>query len=349
MSELRGLDTERLQGWLEKNLPDRIEQELRATMLVGGLSNLTYRLDAGTEPFVLRRPPLGHVQSTAHDMSREFRIISALAPTDVAVPPALLLEPDAEADAGIGAPFYLMDFVTGEILSTRAKNQPFSTAQLHRLSLDLIDTLAALHRLDPATVGLADFGHEEGYMERQLRRWGTQYEGSQSRDLPSLDRLQDALRDRMPATLHSSLLHGDYRLDNAIVATDAAGDPHIAAVLDWEMATIGDSFADLGLLGLYWNVNELDALRDAVPSAVDTGAGYPTLDELVDHYAHARRIAVPDLGWYVAFSAYKLAVILEGIHFRYQAGETVGAGFDRVGQLVEPLALVGLGSLSRRR
>ncbi len=337
---LRGLDLALLEPWLRSTLPSRADGPLTATMLAGGRSNLTYKLDAGEAPLVLRRPPLGHVQSTAHDMAMEFRIISALAGTAVPVPAALRYRDDADGAAGVGTPFYLMDFVEGRIIATTKSNADFSHEQLRRLSLDLVEVLAALHSIDPAGVGLGDFGHPDGYLQRQLKRWRTQYEGSRNRELPDLDRLQEALGENVPQTTQVSILHGDYRLDNAIVSV-TEGTPRIAAILDWEMATIGDSFADLGLLGLYWNVSAIEGAA-AVPSAVDFAAGYPTFAELVESYARVRGIAVPDLSWYLAFSAYKLAIILEGIHFRFQAGETVGAGFDAIGGLVAPLADAGL-------
>ncbi len=338
---VRGLDLTKLEPWLAEALPDRVSAPLEAAILAGGRSNLTYRLDAGGSPMVLRRPPLGHVQSTAHDMAREFRIISALAGTAVPVPTALRFDDDSAGAAGVGTPFYLMDFVDGRILSSTKANAAFTAGQLRRLSLDLVHSLAALHSTDPAGVGLADFGRPDGYLERQLRRWATQYDGSRNRDLPELDRLQEQLHDHVPATTQTSLLHGDFRLDNAIVTVDGSGTPAIGAILDWEMATTGDSFADLGLLGLYWNIGLVEG-ADAVPSAVDRAAGYPGFAELVDEYASDRGITVPDLSWYLAFSAYKLAVILEGIHFRFRAGETVGAGFESIGGLVTPLARAGL-------
>jgi aminoglycoside phosphotransferase (APT) family kinase protein len=344
---VRGLDLPLLTAWLGANLPDRMNGELAASILAGGRSNLTYRLDAGAGAFVLRRPPLGHVQSTAHDMAREFRVISALAATSVPVPTALRFEDDSSGAAGVGTPFYLMDFVEGRVIATKKENEAFTKDQVRALSLDLVSTLARLHETDPQSVGLADFGRPDGYLERQLRRWDTQYDGSRNRELPELDRLQSLLREHVPQTLETSLLHGDFRLDNALVRV-VDGTPRIAAILDWEMATIGDSFADLGLLGLYWNISEIKETA-GVPSAVDPAAGYPTFAELVDAYAAERRISVPDLSWYVAFAAFKLAVILEGIHFRFQAGETVGTGFDSIGSIVTPLANAGLRSLRTER
>ena len=235
-----------------------------------------------------------------------------------------------------------MEFVSGEIFSSPAANLPYSAGQLRQLGLDLAGTLAELHSVDPAAVGLADFGYAPGYLTRQLARWGRQYDSSRSRQLPVLDTLQEALRLAVPETVSSSLVHGDYRLDNAVVQPDSFAHPRIASILDWEMATIGDSATDLGLLGLYWNIADLGAGAAAVvPSAVDEAAGYPSFAELVDTYAAARAIAVPDLSFYLAFAAYKLAIILEGIYLRFTAGQTVGPGFDAIGQLVLPLAARG--------
>jgi aminoglycoside phosphotransferase (APT) family kinase protein len=348
--EPRGLATSVLEAWLRAEHPNLVgESELDATLITGGRSNLTYRVIGGPAALVLRRPPLGHVLASAHDMAREFRVISALGGSSVPVPQALLYRDDTDGAAGVGTPFYLMGFVDGQVLSSPAANAPYSPAQLRTLSLDLVATLAELHSLDPATVGLEDFGRAAGYLERQVRRWGDQYDKSRSRELPELDALQAALRDNVPTTVSSSLVHGDFRLDNAIVRMDADGRPRIAAILDWEMATIGDSFTDLGLLGLYWDIRGISAHSAAVAaSAVDPTAGYPSFAELLDAYAGARGTPVPELSWYLAFAAYKLAIILEGIHLRFRAGETVGPGFDTIGGLVTPLAQAGLRSLAER-
>ena len=348
--EPRGLATSVLEAWLRAEHPNLVgESELDATLITGGRSNLTYRVIGGPAALVLRRPPLGHVLASAHDMAREFRVISALGGSSVPVPQALLYRDDTDGAAGVGTPFYLMSFVDGQVLSSPAANAPYSPAQLRTLSLDLVTTLAELHSLDPATVGLEDFGRAAGYLERQVRRWGDQYDKSRSRGLPELDALQAALRDNVPTTVSSSLVHGDFRLDNAIVRMDADGRPCIAAILDWEMATIGDSFTDLGLLGLYWDIRGISAHAAAVAaSAVDPTAGYPSFAELLDAYAGARGTPVPELSWYLAFAAYKLAIILEGIHLRFRAGETVGPGFDTIGGLVTPLAQAGLRSLAER-
>jgi aminoglycoside phosphotransferase (APT) family kinase protein len=337
-----GLDIRAFDNWLAAHDPAlRGSGELTATLLTGGLSNLTYRIDGAALPLVLRRPPLGHVLSTAHDMAREFRVQSALRGTTVPVAQQYLWHADADGAAGVGAEFSLMEFVDGEVLDSPDRNIGWTSAELRTVSLDLVRTLARLHDLDPATVGLADFGRPEGFLERQLRRWATQYDGNRFRALPDLDRLLERLGARLPETRSTSIVHGDYRLDNAVVQR-VDGGPRIAAVLDWEMATLGDSLTDLGLLGLYWDLP--DVVGDAAigRTSVDPTAGYPSFDELLDAYAACRGIRLPGLGWYLGFAAAKLAIILEGIQLRHDAGETIGEGFDDVGTLVPLLAASGL-------
>jgi aminoglycoside phosphotransferase (APT) family kinase protein len=317
---------------------------LSASLIAGGRSNLTYSIDGATEPLVLRRPPLGHVQSTAHDMAREFRVISALRDSAVPVPRAVLFVEDPTA--GADGPFYLMQRMAGRTLSSRADNAAYSPEQLRRLSSELMGTLAALHTVDPTEIGLGDFGRPDGFLTRQVERWGRQYDGSRSRSLPYLDELQEELRVRIPETRRSSIVHGDFRLDNALVVDvkgkDIEGEPAISAILDWEMATLGDSLTDLGLFGLYWNINEFEGIPEGVvASSVSPEDGYPSFDELVAGYTDATGMAVPELPWYLGLAAFKLAVILEGIHFRYRAGQTVGDGFESIGSLVDPIARAG--------
>ena len=337
-----GLDIRALDRWLTARDPAlRGAAPLTATLLTGGLSNLTYRIDGAARPLVLRRPPLGHVLSTAHDMVREFRVLSGLHGTRVPVPQPVLLQAEADPLTGVAAPFYLMERVDGAILDTVEDNAGWTADELRTLSLGLATTLAELHTVDPATVGLEGFGRPDGFLERQLRRWATQYAGNRFRDLPDLDALLARLGEALPETRWTSIVHGDYRLDNAIVVKEATG-PRIAAVLDWEMATLGDSLTDLGLVGLYWDLPQLVGDASIGRSAVDPDAGYPGFDELLGAYASMRGIDPPDLGWYLAFAAAKLAIILEGIQLRHDQGATVGGGFDRVGELVPILAASGL-------
>lgn len=354
---LPGLDVARLDAWLHAHRPDLVDDTpLQAELLAGGRSNLTYRVDGARVPLVLRRPPLRHVQATAHDMAREHRVLSALGPTPVPVPTTYALVDDTDGAAGTGTPFFLMARVDGEALATPEQNARWSPDDLRTLSLELAALLAELHAVDPHDVGLAELGRPDGFLDRQVRRWGVQLDGSRSRDVPALDELQERLRADVPATWRPALVHGDYRLDNALVARpsrDVAGDarnarpPRVAAILDWEMATLGDAAVDLGMLGLYWELARV-ADDDHTVTAVDPAAGYPGFAELVDAYADRLGTPPPDLAWYRAFAAYKLAVILEGVHLRFRAGGTVGDGFERVGDLVTPLAREGLARLADR-
>ncbi len=342
MTEVPGLDVAGLTAWLADAHPDLASGDLTATVIAGGRSNLTYAVDGARLPLILRRPPLGHVLSSAHDMRREHRVVSALHGSAVPVPIAIDLVDDSAAHGITGTEFFLMERSPGQVLGRPSQNASYTPQGLRALSVELVGHLAALHSIDPAAVGLADFGRPDGYLARQLSTWRRQLDASRSRATPELDALQASLDDGMPASGASGIVHGDFRLDNALVIGEGDG-PHISAILDWEMATLGDPFVDLGIFALYWDITNLpDGFAGAVPSAVDPAAGYPAFDELVEVYAQRRGIGIPDLRWYRGFAAYKLAVILEGIHYRFQAGGTVGEGFDRIGALVEPLARKGL-------
>jgi aminoglycoside phosphotransferase (APT) family kinase protein len=336
---LPGLDPAALGAYLAAVRPDLVGGPLTATLIAGGRSNLTYVVDDGRSAVVLRRPPLGHVLATAHDMAREHRVISALAGGPVPVPGAVLLCTD---EAVIGAPFYLMERVDGLVLRDLDDVVDLTAGQRRALGLRLVDVLADLHGVDVDAVGLTGFGRPDGYLERQLRRWGRQLDASRSRDVPGVDELQARLRARVPVARAPALLHGDYRLDNVIVRR--ADPSRIAAVLDWEMATLGDPLADLGLLVVY---RTRPALPDDPISDAMTATGFPAAGELVDRYASRTGADVRGLGWYVALGFFKLAVILEGIHYRFVHGQTVGEGFDRIGELVVPLVASGLAALIR--
>ncbi|GAB6937522.1 phosphotransferase family protein [Isoptericola variabilis] len=358
MTDVPGLDTAGLRAWLEREHPELTDGgtgagtgsggELTASVIAGGRSNLTYRVDGARVPLVVRRPPLGHVLSTAHDMRREHRVVTALADSAVPVPRTVDVVDDTDRGEVTGTVFFVMEHVAGTVLSRPGQNAAFTPDGLHALGLELAQVLADLHAVDPAAVGLADFGRPDGYLDRQVATWRRQYDASRSRPQPRLDALQDRLAASVPASGgRAGVVHGDFRLDNAIVVGPPDA-PRVAAVLDWEMATLGDPLVDLGMLGLYWDIRGLTSTTpsdDDALSAVVPGAGYPEFGELVDAYAARSRTAPPDLSWYRAFAAYKLAVILEGIHYRYRAGETVGEGFDRIGALVDPLAADGLAHL----
>ncbi|MFD0401463.1 phosphotransferase family protein [Kitasatospora sp. NPDC127121] len=337
-AEPPGLDLARLRAHLDRELPGLVQGPLRADLVEGGRSNLTYVLTGGTGGtgrWVLRRPPLGHVLATAHDMGREYRVMTALRDTDVPVPRTLLLDPGTDV---LGAPWYLMEFVPGVAHRALAPIAALGEQRVHALGRRLVDTLAALHRIDPADVGLADFGRPDGYLERQLRRWSTQLANSRSRELPEVERLHALLAERRPISPAPALVHGDYRLDNVLVGDGDA----ITAVLDWEMSTLGDPLTDVGLLVMYTEVAGVGG--GIIPSAA-TAPGFPKPDELVAYYAELTGRQAADLDWYVAFASFKLAVVAEGIHYRYQQGGTLGAGFERAGEMAPILARYGLSTL----
>jgi len=310
---------------------------LRASLLAGGRSNLTYALTDGPGRWVLRRPPLGHVLATAHDMSREYRVLSALAPTPVPVPRTVLEHPEPDV---LGAPFYVMELVQGDVHRRAGDFARLDPDDRRRLGYAFVDALAALHLVEPGAVGLADFGRPEGYLGRQVRRWTAQLDSSRSRDVPGLDELAARLTDRVPAPQRVSVVHGDYRLDNVIVDPDDPG--RLLAVLDWEMATLGDPLADLALFALYW---QGWGATDNPIFATPADHGFPSSVELSRRYAEVTGLDLADDAWYGALACFKFAVICEGIHYRHSRGLTVGEGFDRIGALVPGIVRRGLRAL----
>ena len=319
-----GLDLDALAAFLGRG-------PLTAELIAGGRSNLTYLVRDAERGWIVRRPPLGHVLATAHDMAREYRVISALAHTDVPVPQTYEL---CEDDAVIGAPFYVMEYVQGPIYRSAAAAAALGPERLTALAGELGRVLARLHTTDPATVALADFGRPEGYLERQLRRWSKQLDASRSRELPGIDELRDRLAAALPPAPRAAIVHGDYRLDNVIFGPD----DRIAAVVDWEMATLGDPLTDIGALLLYW---ELLVTGQGLFGRVPPGAEFPDTSALLEPYLAAGGAPLDHLPWYLAFATFKLAVISEGIHYRFQAGQTVGAGFERLGAAVPVLVARG--------
>ncbi|GIM81501.1 phosphotransferase family protein [Salinispora arenicola] len=340
----RGLDLGRLAKHLAMHRPELTGGPLSARLITGGRSNLTYLLRAGEREVVLRRPPLGHVLATAHDMAREFRVISALAPTHVPVPEPLLLCTDPEV---IGAPFYLMAHVDGTVFRTREQTDPLPAEQRRGLAMAMMDTLAALHTVDPEAIGLADFGRPHGFLARQVRRWSGQLDKSRSRPLPGIDELRDQLARTAPESAGTGrIVHGDYRLDNLLATVDPVA---VRAVLDWEMAALGDPLADLGLLLTYWDVmGDEAAPGNPVADGLGPRAGFPGGAELIERYAGHSDVDVGPLHWHVALGCFKLAVICEGIHYRHIRGQTLGEGFDQIGEMVAPLVTYGLTAVSRR-
>jgi aminoglycoside phosphotransferase (APT) family kinase protein len=286
---------------------------------------------------VLRRPPLSHVLPTAHDMRREFRVISAMKDTDVPAPETYAYCEDPDVNE---RPCYVMEFVDGFIpVDPRAVAERYDEAKRKHMGEHLIDVLASLHTLDPESVGLGDFGKPQGFIARQVRRFTEQIETSVSRPVPELKELSKRLSASIPNESAAAIIHGDYRLDNC--SMNDAGD--VAAVLDWEMATLGDPLADMGMLKTYWG----DGANAGSPSATATTPvislpGFPTWDEAKARYAKKSGIDIENLDYYVVLAHFKLAVILEGINERFKEGGTVGEGFEGIGARATALARGGL-------
>ena len=324
---------------LATHLHDPRWTDCDVALIAGGKSNLTYRVASDAGEVILRRPPLGNILPTAHDMTREYRVLKALGPTGVPVPRTLFL---GDEESGLGAPFYVMERVLGHICRNALPPGYAETpADRRAIGMALVDVLADLHTVDPAEVGLADFGRPAGFMERQLRRWSQQWDASKVADVPALDALRDDLVRTLPGERVAAIVHGDFRLDNTILHATVPG--RIVAILDWEMSTLGDPFTDLGSLLAFWSSQDdpevLTAARIVAP--ITSAEGFPSRDEVIARYAERTGFEVADAGWYQAFAQFKLAVVCQGIAARAAGGSMVGSGFDDAQRLVAPLVDAG--------
>lgn len=308
---MQGIDIEPVSKWLAANIPGAVAP-FTFQLIAGGRSNLTFKVvGADGTRFVLRRPPLGHVLATAHDMAREHRIIAAVGRTDVPVPPALGVCID---EAVNGAPFYVMGYVDGIVLDSPDRAATMPVALRVQASEHLIDVLADLHSVDVDQVGLGDLAKREGYVARQVKRWSTQWAQSKTRELPAIDEVARLLGERLPEQRGVVIAHGDYRFGNCL--TDVAAG-RIAAVLDWELCTLGDPLADVGYLGVYWYDGEAANTRANDPTSA---GGFPSYPDLLQRYALRTGRDLSGIGYYVAFSCWRLAVISEGVYARYLHG-----------------------------
>jgi aminoglycoside phosphotransferase (APT) family kinase protein len=338
-AELPGVDLPALTEWLDAHHPELRRGELSGAVIAGGKSNLTYRITDGHTTWALRRPPLAHVLPTAHDMVREFRVISALADTAVPVAPAIAL---CEDPAVLGAPFYLMGFVDGVVLDKPKLLRELDPGDATRSCELLMHTLADLHEVDPLSVGLGEFGRPEGFLARQVRRWHQQWQASETRPLDVLAATVERLTSTLPEQSAPAIVHGDYRLTN-VMFTPAID--RIAAVVDWEMATLGDPLTDVGLLVVY---QDLAQQGDTIMPQMLPERGFLTAAQMVARYAERSPRDLTHLNWYIGFGYFKLAVVAEGIHHRFLAGKTVGEGFDHFGAAVPMLLQAALHALAGR-
>ncbi|MDX1382846.1 MAG: phosphotransferase family protein [Thermoanaerobaculia bacterium] len=332
--DLSGIDPPAIGAWFEAEI-EGSRAPLRFTRIKGGHSNLTFRVDDATgAAYVLRRPPLGTLLATAHDMAREYRIITSLAPTSVPVAPTLGL---CEDDTVTGAPFYVMRFVEGHVVDTAdVADQVLDAPARRRLGERVVDVLADLHAVDPDAVGLGDLGKKQDYLARQLKRWRTQWQRSKTRELAAMEEIAATLERRLPAQIGAAIVHGDFRIGNMLVSR--AGD--IAAVLDWELCTLGDPLADLGYLLNNWvQPGETSGANRGLALAPTAAGGFPARDELVERYAERSGRETRGIAFYRAFQYWRSAAIAEGVLARYLDGKMAGTiDADLYRQRVEELA-----------
>jgi aminoglycoside phosphotransferase (APT) family kinase protein len=337
--DIPGIDYDKVSRFFGERVPEG-DCALSFSLISGGRSNITYLVRGGTHDWVLRRPPLGHVLPTAHDMTREYRVLSALAHTDVPAPRPIALCEDPAVNQ---MPFYVMDYRPGIIPAAELPAGFAETeAERRRLSAALVDTLVQLHAVDYHAVGLEGFGHPDGYLERQVRRWAQQWERSQTSPLPEIDELIRRLRAALPDSPAPTIVHGDYRLGN--MAFDPRDPGRVIAVFDWEMATLGDPLADLGYTLIYWtDPGDLPPAGGVGTASPFTALpGFHTRADIITEYARCSGRDVAAIDFYQVLALYKLAVISEGIYARYLQGKTLGEGFEGMGRAAVPLALRAL-------
>lgn len=310
---------------------------LSAELIAGGKSNLTYVIADHATRWVLRMPPRAGRTPSAHDVAREFRVTSGLQASEVPVPRPLLL---CEDDTVLGAPFTVVEHIDGRTVRTGTDLEQLSDEEIERCVADLVRILALLHRVEPGTVGLEDFGRPDGYLQRQVTLWSTQWARVRTRDSPDVERLRAALTDAVPSTSSAAVVHGDYRIDNTLLRHDDPGS--VTAVLDWEMSTLGDPLADVALMCVYRNP-AMDLIIGE--PAAWTSPRMPAAPDLAHRYATAAGLDLPHWPFYLALAHYKVAVIAEGIHHRHALGATYGPGFDRAGEAVAAFAAGGLHAL----
>jgi aminoglycoside phosphotransferase (APT) family kinase protein len=324
------VDEERVSAWLQREAA--IPGPITAERVGGGNSNATFLLRGPAGSLILRRPPAAALSGTAHSMAREHRVLRALAETDVPAPRPVAFCDDPDVT---GAPFLVMEHVDGVSITDRlpADYEP-GAGSVRRLGEEMIDGLAALHRLDWRAAGLEDFGRPEQFLERQVPRWTKQYESVAVRDLPRFAQLGEWLEANRPAEWTPGLLHGDFHLDNCLYS---AREPRLLAIIDWELATIGDPLLDVGLALAFWGSRPIDPPAMPQVQGVSRGAGGPEREELAARYAERSGRSVEHLAWYMALAFWKLAAIVEGAYAQYLDGRLTTDYARRLGDDVPRL------------
>ena len=308
---VEGVDHQAVTRWLGERV--EIEAPLRFELIAGGRSNMTYTVtDAAGRRFVLRRPPMGELLPSAHDMAREHRLMHALRDSPVPVPRMVGLCQDPGVN---GRDFYVMHFLDGVIVRDIDIGRTIEPEARARMSASLIETLVALHRVDIDAVGLGDLAKRSGYIERQIKRWSGQWEQSKTRDIPLIDQVRDTLAERLPTEARTTIAHGDYRLSNCMMAPDGP----VTGVLDWELCTLGDPMADLaGLLGYWHDPAEPDVGGDNETTGLP---GFLSQEEMAGRYADEVGASLDQVDYYRAFASWRLACIGEGVYARYLNGQ----------------------------
>jgi len=349
-----GIDPVALDAWFAGNVVGA-RPPLHFEVITGGRSNITYRVtDEAGNRFVLRRPPLGHVLATAHDMAREHRIIGAVGKTAVPVPDVLALCEDVEVN---GAPFYVMSYVDGHVLATAedAEQSLPDVATRQRIGAHIAEIMADLHTVDVDAIGLGELARREGFLDRQLKRWRGQWDQTKTRELPDMDAAFDLLLAHKPAQRYTGIVHGDFRIGNmlAVVAGEPEGPTrvpaardHVAAVLDWELCTLGDVLADVGYFLNYWATGDDEEAASFVDPPPTAAGGFPSRDEIVERYASRSGFDLSEVEYYRAFSYWRSAAIVEGVKRRYIEGVMAD---DEVDPVVYDRRVVTLAALSRQR
>lgn len=342
----QGLQLERITPWLASHVSGfDASREPSAVLLTGGRSNLTYAVtDAAGQRWAVRRPPLGHIMPSAHDLKREFTVLSGLAQGLFPVPQPIALCQD---ESVIGTPFLVMEFVDGVVVADQEEAAHLSESQTNEVSRLLVHTLADLHTLRPEELGLESFGRPQGYLSRQVKRWHEQWQLTKTREMPAMDLIGQWLTlhvDQLEPCPSGSIVHGDFRLDNAILSHRK---DEIRAIVDWEMSTLGDPVADLAVMLVYWTERS-DGLRSDLPVAqmLTSGPGFWSRDQLVHEYVLRTGASLDRLPFCLTLACYKLAIIMESLVYRSRAGQQLGRTTDRD----EPMdqAVIALAELGTR-